>query len=152
MALTYRVINNLDIVTEYIDDYLYNRLKDDSTKSVDEFIVGGIHLGFYMGDRLVGIITLIKHGSYYMAHPKFRRSHMIYAKRCCLTGLLYLQELGATLIMLLIPDIFISNIKMANACGFSKRNERQESIFINGIKVGVTAYGRVIPEAEKWAD
>ena len=44
MMITYKIINNTDIVKEYIDDYLYNRLKRDDTKGIMDFIEGGIHL------------------------------------------------------------------------------------------------------------
>jgi hypothetical protein len=68
MSLTYEVINNPDIVEEYIDDYLYNRLKHDGTKGIQDFIAGGHHLGFYNNGNLVGIITFADHGGYFMAH------------------------------------------------------------------------------------
>jgi hypothetical protein len=77
----------------------------------------------------------------------FRRRHMIYAARCCLAGLLYLQDVGVRFVALAIPDIFISNRRMAIACGFTDNGKRQDSIMINGFNIGVTAYIREIPRA-----
>lgn len=138
--INYSVINNTDIVTEYIDDYLYKRLKfDDRPDSY--FLDGGVHLGFYNNDRLIGIVTFGVFDLYATIHPKFRRRHMIYAKKCCLMAIEYIEK-ERSVIMAKIPSIYKENKRMALACGFKLLDAVQEPVLINGNVVSVNAYAR----------
>lgn len=142
--LTSELITDESIIIDYIDDYLYDRLKNDNTINVNDFIAGGEHIAIKNNHKIVGIISFgIKNG-YAMIHPKIRKEHMIYAKRGCVIALNYLSEMGCNLVYAKIPIIFKSNKKMAYSCGMEYVRTVYNEKPINGVLVDVEIYKKVL--------
>ena len=134
------IIDDVNIIKEYIDDYLYKKLARDGSDKLSDFISGGFHLGFYNDSRLIGVISFGFDGYDAVIHPKFRVGHMIYAKRCCMESLDYLKGMGVHRVFALIPETFKANQKMAVSCGLEKTGIEQDSIYIDKKAVTVLAY------------
>lgn len=142
--LTSELISDESIVINYIDEYLYGRLRDDKTKSVGDFVNGGGHIAIKSKDRIVGIISFGLNKDHAMIHPKIRKEHMIYAKRACMMGIEYLDKIGESVITAKIPDCFNGNKRMAEACGMKLFKVLKDDRLINGKPVDVNVYLRVL--------
>lgn len=138
------LITDLSVVTEYIDKYLYDRLSDDETKGVGDFINGGGHLAIKNNDKIVGIISFRLNKDQVMIHPKIRKEHMIYARRACMMGLDYLDKIGESVVIAKIPSCFEGNKRMAEACGMKLLKVLENDRQINGMPVNVNVYLRVL--------
>ena len=142
------IIDDESIVENYIDDYLYKRLARDGCDKMSDFISDGLHLGFYSGTRLVGVVSFGLDGEDAVIHPKFRVRHMIYAKRCCMTSLDYLKRIGFKRVYALIPVIFKSNQRMAVECGLEESGVKQKPIYINNKPIEVSVYSILFTGAD----
>lgn len=143
-VLTSEIITDESIVLEYIDDYLYDRLKDDNTKDVGDFVNGGEHMAIKSKDRIVGIISFGVKDGYSMIHPKIRKEHMIYAKRACLIAFDYLTGIGCGLVYAKIPVTFEGNKRMAHSCDMEYVKTIYNKKPINGNMVDVEIYRKVL--------
>lgn len=143
-SLSFEKINDKNIIINYIDDYLYDRLKDDNTNSINDFIEGGEHIAIKSMGSIVGIIGFGINDGYAMIHPKIRKEHMIYAKRACLVAFDYLREVGCGLVYAKIPVTFKANKRMANSCGMEYVNTVYNEKPINGELIDIEIYRKVL--------
>lgn len=141
--LTSEIIADGSIVIDYIDDYLRNRLKDDGTEDIGELAIdGGVHLGCFNKNRLIGVVSFGLFDGYCVIHPKFKREHMIYAKKGCLMAIDQMKRLGEKGVIAMIPDIFEGNKRMAVACDMIEIESDEQPVKINGKTVEIKVYAR----------
>ena len=142
MINSYRVISNSE-VADYISDELFERLKNDSIKSLSDVIDGGLHLGFYSDDRIVGVFSIGVFDEYAMLHPKINKAHMLHAKRACDLALGYVEIAGFKAAFAKIPSNKKANIRMAESCGMILADTLKDHIAVNGNDYDVNIYKRV---------
>lgn len=143
--LSFERITDDNVVIDYIDDYLYDRLSHDETKSINDWISGGHHISIKNEGRIVGVVSITVDEDYAVIHPKVRKEHMVYAKRCCDIGLDYIkQELNIYTVFAYIPTKFKSNCKMAIACKMDLVKVLSNARSIGGKKYNVNVYGRAL--------
>ena len=129
---------------QYISAELYDRIKSDDINGMSDIIDGALHLGFYAGERIVGVFSFGVFDSYVMLHPKIRREHMIYAKRICDSALDYAREIGARIAIAKIPTDKRANKAMAESCGMMLHETIKNHKSVNGVPVDVDVYKRVL--------
>lgn len=142
--LSVHKIDDDSVVIDYIDDYLYDRLKHDETKSSSDWIDGAIHLAIKNKNRTVGIISFLINDDYAMIHPKIKKEHMIYAKRACLISFDYLRSIKLNTVFAKFPEKFKSNIRMADACGMQYIDTINNDVSINGKFFDSLIYGKAL--------
>ncbi len=142
--LTAEIITDKAVVIDYIDEYLYDRLKSDNTKGVGDFVDGAAHIAIKKKDRIVGVISFGLKKDHAVIHPKIRREHMIYAKRACMLALEYLDSIGEKVVAAIIPDCFEANKRMALSCGMVLHDIYKKDKMIGGKPINSGVYIKVL--------
>lgn len=141
MISSYKVITDSE-AADYISDELFERLRSDDVEAISDVIDGAIHLGFYSGERIVGVVSVGVFEGYAMMHPKINKSHMLHAKRACELSMGYVELLGFNEAYAKTPSNNKANGRMAESCGMTLIDTLKDHASIDGVDYDVNVYKR----------
>lgn len=135
---------SLDDAVDYIDDYLFDLISHDGQKDKYFFVNDTHNIAIKRNDEMVGLVAFTLTGDGPFIHPKVRKEHLVYAKRCCELGFDYLKDMGFELAFAAIPSIRHRVIKMAEACDMKVLSSHECSDTINKIPFEWVIYERAL--------